>query len=236
MLRPPIQEIPMRRLLPIVLTLAALPHAARAAERLGYYRYPALHGDSLVFCAEGDLFRVPIQGGVAQRLTTHLANEYRPAVSPDGSTIAFSASYEGPIEVYTMPAAGGLPVRRTYDGGSALVVGWTPAGKILYATSRFSTLPETQLLTLDPKSGEKTHLPLAQASDGNYDPATGTLYCTRYAYQGSHTKRYKGGTAQNIWKLPSSAAEATPLTADYPGTSKTPLFWKGRLYFASDRD
>ncbi|MHC4717835.1 MAG: S41 family peptidase, partial [Planctomycetota bacterium] len=29
---------------------------------------------------------------------------------------------------------------------------------------------------------------------------------------------------------------ATPLTADYPGTSKRPMWWQGRVYFASDRD
>jgi len=163
----------MRRFLPIALMLAAFPLAARAAERLGYYRYPALHGDTLVFCAEGDIFQVSIRGGVAQRLTTHLANESRPSVSPDGTTIAFSASYEGPTEVYTMPLSGGLPVRRTYDGGNALVAGWTPDGKILYATQKFSTLPETEMLVLDPRNGAKTHLPLAQASDGTLDRRPG---------------------------------------------------------------
>src|SRR5262245_35835196 len=173
----------------VLVLLAVLAPASRAAERLGYYRFPSIHGDSIVFCAEGDLFQVSIQAGVARRLTTHLANESRPSVSPDGSTIAFSASYEGPTEVYTMPSSGGLPVRRTFEGGNALVVGWTPDGKVMYATQRFSTLPETQLQTLDVRTGKKAPLPLAQASDGSFDASTGTLYFTRYAYQGSHTKR-----------------------------------------------
>jgi tricorn protease len=226
----------MRRVVLLVPILAALCPASLAAERLGYYRFPDVHGDTVVFCAEGDLYRVPIAGGVAQRLTTHLASESRPAVSPDGATIAFSASYEGPTEVYTMPASGGLPVRRTYEGESALVVGFPENGKVLYATQKFSTLPETQLVTIDLSTGEKTLVPLAQAADGTWDPATGDLYFTRFAYQGSHTKRYKGGTAQNVWKLPRGAKEAAPLTADFPGTSKEPHFWKGRVYFASDRD
>jgi tricorn protease len=217
-----------------LLVLASGP--ARAEGTLGYYRQPTLHRDVLVFVAEGDLWRVGAGGGLAQRLTTHPGEESRPALSPDGSTLAFSASYEGPTEIYTMPLDGGLPTRLTWEGGSALVVGWTPTGRILYTTRKRATLPDTQLAELDPKTSASTRLPLAQAADGAYDAPGGTLFFTRLPFQGSHTKRYKGGTAQNLWRLAPGDPEARPLTADYPGTSKTPLFWKGRLYFASDRD
>src|SRR5262245_39982400 len=74
----------------------------------GYYRMPALHGDTVVFVAEGDLWRVASSGGSATRLTSHPGDESNPAISPDGATIAFSAQYEGPTEVYTMPLSGGL--------------------------------------------------------------------------------------------------------------------------------
>ena len=47
-------------------------------------------------------------------------------------------------------SAGGMPVRLTHDGGSALVVGWTPAGEVLYSTRRYSTLPNAQLVRVDP--------------------------------------------------------------------------------------
>lgn len=203
---------------------------------LGYYRFPAIHGDSIVFTAEGDLWRVGINGGTAQRLTTHPAEESRPAISPDGKTVAFSASYEGPTEVYTLSLDGGIPVRHTFEGANALVVGWTPAGDVLYTTRRFATLPNPQLARVDPKTGTRTLVPLAQASDGTYDQNGRTLYFTRLAFQGSYTKRYRGGTAQNLWKFASGDKEATPLTADYKGTSKTPMLWKGRVYFLSDRD
>jgi tricorn protease len=223
----------------LALLLAALssPSPALAPEpSLGYYRSPAIHGDTVVFAAEGDLWRIGRSGGVASRLTTHPAEEASPALSPDGTTLAFSAAYEGPLEVYTMPLAGGLPVRRTFDGGGARVTGWTPDGKVLYATRRYSTLPDTQLVEVDPATARRRTVPLSQASDGSYTPDGKTLFFTRHAFQGSHTKRYRGGTAQNIWKLTEGAAEAVPLTADYPGTSKTPMWWKGRVYFASDRD
>lgn len=219
--------------LSVVLALVAAPGWAGGA--LGYYRFPAIRGNTIVFAAEGDLWRVGVEGGVAARLTSHLAEESRPAISPDGATLAFSAGYEGPTEVYTMPLTGSLPQRRTFEAERALVVGWAPAGELLFTTERYSTLPDAQLVKLDLASGERQRVPLAQASDGCYTDA-GTLFFTRLQFQGSHTRRYKGGTAQNIWKLTDGAAEAVPLTADYAGTSKTPMCWQGRVFFASDRD
>ncbi len=214
-----------------------LASAAFGAEgTVGYYRYPAIHGDTMVFAAEGDLWRVPRTGGLAVRLTSHPGEESSPAISPDGTTLAFSAAYEGPTEVYVMPLAGGLPQRRTFDGDTARVAGWTPDGQVLYATRRYSTLPDAQLARLDPRTGARTMVPLSQAGDGAFSPDGRTLVFTRYAFQGSHTRRYKGGTAQGLWKLADGASEAVSLTADYPGTSKAPMWWQGRVYFASDRD
>jgi tricorn protease len=225
----------MRR--PTLLLLSATLSTFAGAEGVvGYYRFPTIRGDVVVFAAEGDLWRVGVGGGTASRLTSHLAEESHPSISPDGSTIAFSASYEGPTEVYTMPIAGGVPQRRTFEGERALVVGWTPEGRLLFKTGRYSTLPDTQLVSLDLASGTLTRLPLSQASDGCYGSDGKTFFFTRQEFQGSHTKRYEGGTAQNIWKLADGAAEAVPLTADYAGTSKTPMCWQGRVFFASDRE
>lgn len=203
---------------------------------LGYYRFPAIHGDELVFTAEGDLWRVGIGGGVAQRLTAHPAEESRASFSPDGKTLAFSAAYEGPTEIYTLPLDGGVPTRHTYDGAVAQVAGWTPSGQILYSTRRYSSLPNTQLVRVDPRTGARERLPLAQAADGSYAEDGRTLYFTRLAFQGSYTKRYQGGTAQNIWRFAPGDREAAALTDDYKGTSKNPMPWRGRLYFLSDRD
>jgi tricorn protease len=226
----------MRKSVFALVFLLSLPVAAQQPPALGYFRFPALTADAIVFTAEGDLWRVGLAGGVAQRLTTHAAEESRPAVSPDGKTLAYSAAYEGPTEVYTMPLDGGPPVRRTFEGAAALVVGWTPGGQVLYTTRRHSTLPDAQLATVDLTSGETALVPLAQASEGAYDASGARLVFTRLPFQGSYTKRYRGGTAQNLWSFTRGAAEAVPLTADYAGTSKSPMLWQGRLYFLSDRD
>lgn len=201
----------------------------------GYYRQPAIQGNTVVFVSEGDLWKVAASGGVATRLTSHPGDEGTPAISPDGNTIAFTAQYEGPTEVYTMPLAGGLPTRWTYDGARS-VNGWTSDGRVLYASDSRSTLPSAQSFVLDLKKHAITILPLSEASDAVYDAEGKTLFFTRLSFQGSQTKRYKGGTAQQLWRWDGEGHEATILTGDYPGTSKRAMWHKGRVYFLTDRD
>src|SRR5215469_17544476 len=107
------------RVLLVIYSFTLYASSLFAQANRGYYRFPTIYGNTIIFTAEGDLWQVSTEGGVARRLTTHPGEEKNAAFSPDGKTIAFSADYEGPTEVYTMPAGGGLPSRRTFDGGNA---------------------------------------------------------------------------------------------------------------------
>ena len=121
----------------------------------GYYRYPNIHNNTIIFTAEGDLWKVSIQGGLAQKITSHLEEEIAPAISPDGKLVAYSASYEGPTEVYTIPIDGGIPTRWTYESDFSLVNGWTPNQELVYDTRAYSTLPNRQLVAINLTSKEK---------------------------------------------------------------------------------
>ncbi|MFO7893025.1 MAG: S41 family peptidase [Longimicrobiales bacterium] len=221
----------------VLAAVISAPLAAQApdsAAQNGYYRQPSIRGDVVVFVAEGDLWKVPVNGGDATRLTTHPEQELDPALSPDGEWLAFTATYEGPREVYVMPVAGGSPRRLTYEGG-ATVRGWTPDGEVLYATRRYSTLPQAHLVKLDPATGDRERIPLADAADATWGD-DGALYFTRFFPQSSNTKRYMGGTAQDVWKWIGVGMEAEELTGDWDGTSRTPMWHDGRVYFVTDRD
>lgn len=225
----------------------ALPQPI-AATTSGYYRQPAIHGNTVVFVAEGDLWTVAATGGKASRLTTHPGPESHPAISPDGKTVAFLANYEDggagareAGEVYTMPIEGGLPVRRTWAGAALArtsFVGWTPDGKLLYGTREFSTLPSVQLATQDLTTGVVSPVPLYEADQGAFTADGKTLVFTRLPFQGSFTRRYKGGFIQQLWKYEAGAAEALPLTTDYEGISKDAMVIGDppRVFFATDRD
>src|SRR5262245_40889221 len=91
------------------LFLTGVPAALRAETRL--MRQPDLHGSTIVFVYGGDLWSVPRTGGTASRITTDVGVEQYPIISPDGKTIAFTAEYDGNVDLFTIPMTGGEPSR-----------------------------------------------------------------------------------------------------------------------------
>ena len=83
--------------------------------------------------------------------------------------------------------------------------------------------------------GKREIVPLAEAAEAVYSADGHSVFFTRWGWQGSSTKRYKGGSTENLWRY-DGQNEAVPLTADYTGTSAHPMFFQGRVYFLSDRD
>ncbi len=223
-------------------TPALIDHVAPADvgsvdDGLGFYRFPSLHGSTLVFEAEGDLWRVPLEGGMAQRLTTHPGRESAPKISPDGSTLAFSGNYEGSTDVYTMPLSGGPTTRRTYTSNGALATTWMPDGRLVFTTVQYSTLPRPQLVAMDLATETRDVIPLSEATEGVFNDDGSALFFARPAFHNNVTKRYTGGTARDIWRYDmSGTAEAVELTGSYDGESHSPMWWDGRVYFVSDRD
>ena len=101
----------------------------------GYYRFPTIYRERVVFVAEDDLWEVPLGGGVARRLTSHLGTVSQPRFSGDGNWLAFTACEEGPDEVYLMPSRGGKIERLTFLGAMTRVVGWRGTRSYLRAPS-----------------------------------------------------------------------------------------------------
>jgi tricorn protease len=227
----------MKWIRPLALFLSAwsLETSAFGAPPL-ILREPTLSRDAIVFVYAGDLWRVPRQGGDAIRLTTHPGQERLPAFSPDGSQIAFTAEYDGNMDVYVMPASGGIPVRLTSHPDADYVAGWTPDGKrVLFASSRAVPMDGERLYTVSATGGPATELPLPIAVEGSFSPDGGHLaYVPTIQWQRAW-KRYHGGQTRRIWiaDLADSSVESLP---HGDAAEFNPMWIGGTIYFLSDRD
>lgn len=212
-----------------------LAHSTKGQGLEGYYQSPCLHKTTIIFCSEGDLWKVSTAGGMAQRLTAHSGEEQHPAISPDGKTIAFTAAYDGSPEVYTMPIEGGVPLRCTFSNtGGTRAVGWTPQGKLIYSSTNWSNLPNARLATIDLQTKSHGVLPLFEANDGIQNEE-GTWFFVPLSNFNGHVKRYKGGWSRHIWRF-DGKNEAVKLTHDHLGESYNPMWHQNRLFFITDRD
>jgi tricorn protease len=212
-----------------VLALLAPSHAYE-----GYLRQPDVSGDRLVFTAEGDLWTAPVAGGTAKRVTSHEGDERSAKFSPDGRSIAFTGEYDGNTDVFVMPADGGEPVRLTWHPGPDDAVGWTPDGKsVIFRSRRIDPNGSWHVFTVPATGGEPVEVPIGWASRLDVDPASGKYAFTRMGSEGYTWKRYRGGTADDIWVGDPKKQDYTKVTS-FDGPDSWPMWHDGRVYFLSD--
>ena len=209
-----------------------------AAATPGYYRLPDLHNDTLVYTAEGDLWLTDLTTNQSKRLTTHIAEEKNASFSPDGKWIAFSANYQESTEAYVIEVNGGLAKRISFENSYARVQGWTPDGKVLYATnSRIGPTGNWTLRQVNPHTLETNSIPLADAVEGAVDAKNEFIYFAQFGLQVSsdNSKLYRGGAKGEIWRYRlDSKTEAIHLTKNHPGSARRPMVHKSRIYFISN--
>ncbi|WP_111668857.1 S41 family peptidase [Algoriphagus litoralis] len=209
---------------------------AFSQEKPGYFMHPDVHENTVVFVAEGDLWKTSLSGGEAIRLTTHAGDESSPKISPDGKWVAYAATYEGPTEVYLIPVMGGLPRRLTYEPATSIPTDWKSPTELAYVTNQYSTLPRLNTVVVNIENGAKSIIPLEMAAEGSFNASGDTYFFVRPTFHNNVTKRYQGGTARQLWKFTSGQAEAVKLTNDYKGEDHHPIYHQGRVYFLSSRD
>jgi len=167
----------MPRLLAFLLLAAPIVAARLAADvnvrdtRL--LHQPATNGTHVAFVYADDLWVARLDGSDVRRLTTDDGVESKPAFSPDGRQIAFSAQYDGNTDVFLLPVEGGAPRRLTWHPGRDEVQGFTPDGRaVLFTSGRASfTGRYTQLFTVAVDTGleERLEIPNAAAADYSRD-------------------------------------------------------------------
>ncbi len=203
----------------------------------GYYRFPTICQNTIVFVCEDDLWTVSIEGGIARRLTSNLGAASSPCLSPNGELLAFTGSEEGPPEVYVMPALGGEAKRLTYQGSNAAVVNWDSDGKHIFYSSgaglAFNPLIPW-MWKICAEGGEPQRLPSGPASHIDFGN-TGGVILGRLTREPARWKRYRGGTAGQLWIDTQGDGQFQSL-APVDSNFTTPMWIGERIYFISDHE
>ncbi|MGH8371254.1 MAG: S41 family peptidase [Gammaproteobacteria bacterium] len=210
-------------------------------------RFPALYGNTVVFEAHGDLWKVSRSGGTAERLTTDSGYDMMPRFSPDGKWIAFTGEYQGNTDVYVIPAEGGPARRLTYHsdvvnraperwGPDNMVLGWTPDSKNIVFLSRRSSMNSWfgRYFTVPVSGGEEKLMPLDKGGYMTYSPDGNSIAYNRIFRNFRTWKRYTGGLHQNVWTYNFKTMKSEQIT-DWKGSDIDPMWYGHVIYFVSDR-
>jgi tricorn protease len=202
----------------------------------GYRRQPTIHGDTVVFACEDDLWTVPVDGGRAWRLTAGVAEASHPRLSPDGALLAFVGRDEGPPEVFAMPAAGGESRRLTFEAaGNCAVAGWNPTGKIVYSSDAGHPHGRGWLHEIGPAGGLPRTLPFGPARSICYGPGGGAVIGRRVSREPAWWKRYRGGTSGDLW-IDQTGSEQFEVLTQVGGNLVDPCWVGDRIFFLSDHE
>jgi len=94
-----------------------------------------------------DIYKMPIDGGEAQRLTNDPSDEFLPAWSPDGKEIAFYTWRKGNRDLTLMMADGSRFQQLTEDPASESYPDWSPDGRQLVFQSQKTGRGELFVIT-----------------------------------------------------------------------------------------
>jgi tricorn protease len=230
----------------LALILLGLPLKAQEEARL--MRFPALHGDQVVFSYAGDLYTVEKSGGVARRLTNDEGYEMFARFSPDGKTIAFTGQYDGNTEVYVMPAEGGVPQRLTFTatlsrddlsdrmGPNNIVMTWKDDNTIVYRSRKKTFNPfKGHLFEVNVDGSLPLQIELPTGGFCTFSPDRNKLAYNQVFREFRTWKYYKGGMADDVWVYDFETKETVNIT----NSNSQDIFpmWHGDIiYFLSDRD
>jgi tricorn protease len=222
--------------------------SARAADN-ALVRFPTIHGQTLVFEAGGNLWKIGLKGGTAVRLTADPGYDEMPRFSPDGKWIAFTGEYAGQNDVYVIPAAGGAAKRLTFRsdvtphaplrwGPNNMVLTWTRDSKDIVFLSRHDIFNSWfgRPFEISVKGGLPSEIPLPKGGVMSYN-GDGTKIAYNRIFRNFRTwKHYYGGLAQDVWIYDFKTKKVKRIT-HWKGNDMDPM-WDAQnntIYFISDR-
>ena len=218
--------------------LAGSTFAQTAREERALLGGVSVSGRMIVFSYAGDLWRVEMGGGTAERLTSGPEEDDYPAFAPNGARLAFSRRGAEDWDVYVMSAEGGSPQRLTYNPEADIVRGWRPdTARILFMSHRDEE-GVFRLYTIADAGGFPRALAFPRGWDGSYAPDAMRLAYVPVAQslelRGAEWRNYRGGLTSPIWVADIESGMIEPIPREN-WNDRQPMWVGGTIYFVSDR-
>ncbi|HUH28810.1 S41 family peptidase [Gelidibacter sp.] len=200
-------------------------------------RQPSISKTEVVFIYANDLWKAPLNGGTAIRLTSGEGYESNPHFSKDGKTIAFTAEYDGNSDVYIMPSEGGEPQRLTFHPDGDYVEGWTTDNKILFRSGREGKpTASTKLYTIGIEDSFPEALDLQRAAYGDISADGKYIAYTPITSWDPEWRNYRGGQAMPIWIVDMETKDLITTPQLDKERHLDPKWLNGVVYYLSERD
>lgn len=232
----------------VLAALVVVNHGAEsvAGDAIHFARTPHIANDGrIAFTYYGDIWTAEADGSRAQRLTTHVANDFDPRFSPDGEWIAFTSARTGNNDVFVVRRGGGEPRQLTFHSADDRALYWMPDGKaVLVATSRGAFPFGSPLYRVPLDGGTEEPLDMAFARVGMMKQ-DGTLLAFNRTLpsSGIWRKGFRGNSAPGIAVQDMKTGRISEITnadmRDYRNHFQDVFpMWgaDGQIYFASERD
>ena len=199
-------------------------------------RYMDVSDTQIAFVYGGDIWVMPKDGGLAVQVTHSPGEESWPRFSPDGQSIAFTASYHGNPDVYVMPTMGGVPTRVTYQSHDDRMVDWHPDGeRILFASRReLGQRSSRQFFLVSKEGGLPERLPIPYGELASWSPDGNQLAYITKITENYPFKRYRGGLASDVLLYDQRSGKVENITHHRANDGK-PAWAGDKVYFLSDR-
>lgn len=230
--------------------LAAGSLCSSATERPLWMRYPAIspNGSEIAFTYKGDIYKVPIKGGQAIRLTTSQGYDSKPIWSPDGSKIAFvSDRLNGAMDIYVMSANGGLAKKLTTHSTTETPYTFTNDGKFIifkahiqdpWNSGLFPTSNLSEVYKV-PVTGGRPEQILATPAEYIKFNADGTkfLYQDLKGFENEWRKHHTSSVTRDILEYNTKTNEHR-FIIKHDGEDRNPIYSpdETKIYFLSERN
>ena len=232
--------------------IAAVASGSVAQDKPLWLRNTALSpdGSTIAFTFKGDIYTVPFGGGSATRLTASPAYDSWPVWSPDGSTIAFGSDREGSVDIYTVAATGGTPVRITTHSGSETPRAYLDDNHILFSSNIMTDAQaamgpfQAQTYVVEAKPGARPELFMSYPAMSISVDGDRLLYQDRKSYEDVLRKHERSSGTSDIWLLTLGAdgkaknGKFSQLTT-FNGQDQCPVWNRsagGGFYYVSEED